>query len=137
MAAFPFHRPHKLSLGHLEREVLEWIWRLGTPTVKEIYEQLLADPERELAYSSLTTVLRRLEKKGWLAVDKRGRSLVWRALISAQETQALEAYQQLHRFLAVGNEAAVAAFASEMDAASVEKLAAIAQQLQALREAQP
>ena len=66
MAPLPRHRPHQLSLGPLEREILEIIWAQGGATVREIHDQILADPNRDLSQASVTTVLQRLVKKGWL-----------------------------------------------------------------------
>ena len=73
MAPLPNYRPKQLSLGPLEAEILNIIWELSSVTVKDVHERILADPDRELAYTSVTTVLRRLTEKGWLACDKRGR----------------------------------------------------------------
>ena len=135
MASLPNYRPKQLSLGPLEAEILQIIWNLGTVTVKDVHEQILADPERELAYTSVTTVLQRLTQKGWLACDRQGRIYTWKALVSREQAQALQAYEQLNQFLAVGNPDVVAAFADSLDQASVEQFEAIAQRLRALRKA--
>ncbi|MCD8490393.1 MAG: BlaI/MecI/CopY family transcriptional regulator [Desertifilum sp.] len=131
----PNHRPKQLSLGPLETEILEIVWQLGCATVKDVHDRILADPDRELAYTSVTTVLRRLTQKGWLACDKTERAFTWRPLISQEQAQILKAQEQLNQFLAVGNPDVVAAFADSLDAASVEQLDAIAQRLKAMRQA--
>jgi predicted transcriptional regulator len=123
-----------MSLGPLEREVLEIVWSLGEATVREVHQQILADPDRELAYTSVTTVLKRLTKKGWLACDRRDKSFVWRGLVSQAEANALFAYEQLHQFLAVGNPDIVAAFADQLDQTSVDQLDSIAQKLRQARQ---
>lgn len=135
MNPLPDYRPKQLSLGPLEAEILNIIWELGNATVKDVHERILADPNRELAYTSVTTVLRRLTEKGWLACDKKGRAFYWRPLVSRQQAQLLNAHEQLHRFLAVGNPDVVAAFADSLDSASLEQLEAIAQRIQAARRA--
>jgi predicted transcriptional regulator len=135
MADLPNYSPHQLSLGHLEAEVLELVWELGTVTVKDVHDRILADPDRELAYASVTTVLNRLTKKGWLVCNKQERSFTWKALVTKDQAQALQAYEQLNRFLAIGNPDVVAAFADRLDQSSVEQLEAIAQRLQAIRKA--
>lgn len=135
MAALPNHRPKQLSLGPLEAEILQIVWELQTVTVKDVHERILADPDRELAYTSVTTVLNRLTNKGWLACDKQERTFTWRPLISQQQAQALQAYEQLNQFLAVGNPDVVAAFADNLDQASVEQIEAIAERLRTLRKA--
>lgn len=135
MSALPNHRPKQLSLGPLESEILNIIWKLGCVTVKDVHESILADPDRELAYASVTTVMHRLTKKGWLECDKQGRAFYWRPTVTKQQAQAIEAHEQLHKFLAIGNPEIVAAFADNLDAASVEQLTAIAQQIDAARRA--
>ncbi len=135
MPPLPEPRPRQLSLGPLETEILEILWELGTVTVKDIHDRILADPDRELAYTSVTTVLRRLGEKGWLVCDKHDRAFRWRAVISREEAQIHQAHDRLQRFLAVGNPDVVAAFADSLDAASLNQLEAIAQRLKAARQA--
>jgi predicted transcriptional regulator len=135
MVPLPNHRPKKLSLGSLEREILEIVWEFGTVTVKDIHDRILSDPDRELAYTSVSTILNRLTQKGWLTCNKQERSYLWQARISATEAQALTAYEHLNQFLAVGNPDVVAAFADDLDRASIEQLESIAQKLQAIRQA--
>ena len=135
MTPLPNYRPKQLSLGPLEAEILNIIWELGSATVKDVHERILADPDRELAYTSVTTVLRRLTQKGWLACDNKGRIFSWKPLVSREEAKVLEAYEKLHRFLEVSNPDIVAAFADSLDCASLDQLAAIAQRIQAARKA--
>lgn len=134
MPSLPNYQPKQLSLGPLEQEILNIVWDLGSATVKEIHDQILADPDRELAYTSVTTVLRRLTQKGWLTCDKQDRAFRWRSRISREEATVLRAHQQLQQFLAVGNPDVVAAFADSLDSASVDQLEAIAQRLKAARQ---
>lgn len=136
MSPLPQHSPSHLSLGHLEREILTILWQLGQATVKQIHDQILTNPDRELAYASVTTVLQRLAAKGWVECDRRGKAFCWQPRISADEARTLEAYNQLHRFLAVGDAEIVAAFADQLDRVSVDKLAAITDRLKQIRQQQ-
>lgn len=136
MVPLPSYRPKHLSLGPLETEILNIVWELGAATVKDIHDRILSDPDRELAYASVTTVLNRLTNKGWLTCDKQERSFIWQPLLSAAEAQSIQAYEQLQQFLAVGNPDVVAAFADSLDRSSIEQIAAISQRLQAIRAAQ-
>lgn len=82
----PFQRP--LRLGDLERAVLEHLWALaerGVPsaTVREVHDVL--GTERDLAYTTLMTVLDRLAKKGLVARERDGRA--WRYTASASRDQ--------------------------------------------------
>lgn len=134
MVPLPHHRPKQLSLGPLETEILKIVWELNAATVKDIHDRILSDPDRELAYTSVTTVLNRLTQKGWLKCDRQERSFVWYPLLSAAEAQAIQAYEQLQQFLAVGNPDIVAAFADSLDRSSIEQIASISQRLQAIRK---
>lgn len=133
MASLPRHRPKKLSLGPLEAEILNIIWDLKVATVKNVHDTILQDPERELAYTSVTTVLQRLTQKGWLKCSKKGKAFTWQALISREQTQVLRSYEQLNGFLAVSNPDVVAAFADSLDTVSLEQIEAIASRLNNIR----
>lgn len=129
----PPYRPQQLSLGPLEQEILEIVWELGKATVKDIHDHLLSDPDRELAYSSVTTVLNRLTKKGWLLCHRQGKAFLWSAKVSADQAKAVKSYEQLQQFLAISNPDVVAAFADSLDTASIDQLTAIADRLRLAR----
>jgi predicted transcriptional regulator len=133
MASLPQYRPKKLSLGPLEAEILEIVWNLKVATVKHVHEQILQDPDRELAYTSVTTVLQRLTSKGWLKCSKKGKAFSWQPLLSREQAQAIRSYEQLNGFLAVSNPDVVAAFADSLDIASLEQIEAIASRLNNIR----
>ena len=133
MAPLPQHRPKKLSLGPLESEILEIVWHIETATVKNVHDIILQDPNRELAYTSVTTVLQRLTQKGWLKCSKKGRAFSWQALVSREQAQAIRSYEKLNGFLAVSNPDLVASFADSLDAASLEQIEAIASRLDIIR----
>ncbi|HEY9864179.1 MAG TPA: BlaI/MecI/CopY family transcriptional regulator [Candidatus Obscuribacterales bacterium] len=133
MAPLPNYRPRQLSLGPLETEILEIVWELGITTVKDVHERILSDPNRELAYTSVTTVLRRLTDKGWLVCNKQERAFYWQALVTREQAQAILAYDRLNRFLAIGNPDLVASFADSLDTASLDQIDAIASRLDAIR----
>ncbi len=134
MTPLPKYRPKQLSLGPLEAEILNIIWDNARLSATDIHDRILINPDRELAYGSVMTVVRRLEQKGWIACQKEGRSLHWQARISREEAQALTAYHQLNRFLEIGNADIVAAFANDLDCASMDKLEAIAARLKTMRQ---
>lgn len=125
-----------LSLGWLETEIMELVWDLGSPTTRELHERILADPDRELAYASVTTVLQRLTQKGWLRCDRSERSFRWQATLSKEAAAARRAYDHLQKFLALGNPDVVMTFADQLDAASVDQLTRIAERLRAQRQQQ-
>jgi predicted transcriptional regulator len=134
MAPLPDNRPNRLSLGPLETEILEILWEFRSATTKDIYERILADPDRELTYSSVTTVLRRLTQKGWLTCDEEGRAFEWKPVVSREEAQSLAAHNQLQKFLSVSTPEIIAAFADSLDQNSLEQLQAIMNRIQEVRQ---
>jgi predicted transcriptional regulator len=133
MSPLPDYRPKQLSLGPLETEILNIIWELKCVTVKDVHEQILSDPDRELAYTSVTTVLNRLTNKGWLKTYKKGRVFYWEPLVSKEEATAIKSYEQLHQFLAISNPDVVASFADRLDTTSMQQLEAIASRIEEIR----
>jgi BlaI family transcriptional regulator, penicillinase repressor len=61
------------GLGELERDVMGELWDAAAPlTVRQVHERLSA--RRELAYTTVMTVLDRLAKKGFLAQQRADRA---------------------------------------------------------------
>jgi predicted transcriptional regulator len=61
------------SLGDLERRVMEQLWTTQEPqSVREVHAALTRD--RELAYTTVLTVLDRLAKKGLVNRESAGRA---------------------------------------------------------------
>jgi predicted transcriptional regulator len=60
------------ALSPSETEILRLVWQLDSATVQEICESLPA--KRKIAYATVQTLLRRLEKKGYLRHDIRGKA---------------------------------------------------------------
>jgi BlaI family transcriptional regulator, penicillinase repressor len=63
------------DLGDLEREVMQLVWANGTVTAEVVRERL----SRPLKESTVRTVLRRLEEKGYTTHVVEGRTFVYQA----------------------------------------------------------
>ena len=63
-----------VELGELERSVLLIVWRMGALTAEQVREEL----DRPLKDSTVRTVLRRLEDKGYLTHSLENRTFVYR-----------------------------------------------------------
>jgi BlaI family penicillinase repressor len=74
----------KAGLSEAEREALRALWDHGPGTVRQIMG-LLAERGRRWAYSTVATLLRRLEHKGYGASEPVGGSLVYRASLSRED----------------------------------------------------
>jgi predicted transcriptional regulator len=68
------------ELGELERSILLIIWRVGEVTAEQVREEL----GRPLKDSTIRTVLRRLEEKGYLAHSVENRTFLYRPAESRQ-----------------------------------------------------
>ncbi len=71
----------------LELECLKALWRLGDGTVKDVRGVLTE--RRNLAYTTVMTVLDRLVKRGSIERKKHGRSFVYTPLVGRQELRRL------------------------------------------------
>jgi len=69
-----------------ELEMMNVIWRLGPCSVHQILEALR--PERELAYTSVSTIVRILEQKGYVRSIKQGRGHLYAAAVTKATYQA-------------------------------------------------
>jgi BlaI family transcriptional regulator, penicillinase repressor len=72
------------ELGELERGILAITWRLGKVTAEQVREEL----DRPLKDSTIRTVLRRLEEKGYLAHSVDNRTFIYRPAESQQKVAA-------------------------------------------------
>ncbi len=78
-------QPIEKPLTATELEMMNVIWRIGPCSVLQIVEQLR--PERELAYTSVSTIVRILEQKGYVTSSKEGRGHLYAAVVSKEEYQ--------------------------------------------------
>lgn len=69
------------ELGELERSILSLVWRFGTMTAEQVREEL----GRPLKDSTIRTVLRRLEEKGYVEHGVEARAYVYRPAESRQK----------------------------------------------------
>lgn len=62
-------------LTEVELEMMNALWKRGSGTVNEVLQEL--PPDRKLAYTSVSTMLRILEQKGAVESQKEGRGHVY------------------------------------------------------------
>ena len=63
------------ALSPAETEILRLIWLIGSGTVQQVCEKL--PRKRRIAYATVQTLLRRLEKKGYLSHQTKGKAHVF------------------------------------------------------------
>ena len=72
-----------VPLSPSETEILRIVWELDHPTVQAVCDAL---PEhRDIAYATVQTLLRRLEKKGYLSHEIHGKAHVFQAKVRQKD----------------------------------------------------
>jgi predicted transcriptional regulator len=79
----------KIALAEREAQLMDVLWDHGPSTVTEVQARL----DDELAYTTVLTMLRKLEAKGYVGHEEEGRAHRYHALIerSAAQEGALKA----------------------------------------------
>jgi predicted transcriptional regulator len=77
-------RPASRHPTELELEILKILWRHGPLNVREVRERL--SEVRQLAYTSVMTVMNIMVKKGYLQRNKKGLTYVYQPRTSRQAT---------------------------------------------------
>jgi predicted transcriptional regulator len=70
-----------LSLGDLEKAVMERMWDGGECAVRDLY----AEYNGKLAYTTLMTTVDRLHKKGLLERRKDGKAFIYKPILSRED----------------------------------------------------
>ncbi|MBV8035363.1 BlaI/MecI/CopY family transcriptional regulator [Roseateles sp.] len=74
-----------VSLSDLQLSLMRALWARGEASTAEVAEALRG--ERDLAYTTVATLLTRLEKRGLLASRREGRALLYTPRVSEAEVQ--------------------------------------------------
>ena len=77
--------PNDKKLSNLQINILDILWENGSLSVQEI--KRLLEPQRQLAQTSIATILTRLEKQGFVKYNKQGRKYIYSANIAKYEVQ--------------------------------------------------
>src|SRR6185295_3796560 len=78
-----------------ELELMSLLWRLGEGTVNDVLEALPA--QRKLAYTSVSTILRILEQKNFVASRKAGRGHVYVPRVAKEDYEETSARDLVER----------------------------------------
>lgn len=84
------------TLTEAELRVMNVLWNKGAATVQQVQDWLSAD--HDLAYNSVLTTIRILEKKGYLKHTKDGRAHIYRPIIARDEASRSEVRHLVSRF---------------------------------------
>jgi BlaI family transcriptional regulator, penicillinase repressor len=84
------------TLTEAELRLMDVLWQRGSATVQEVLDSLPAD--QPLAYNSVLTTIRILEKKGYLGHTKDGRAYVYKPIVERQDATRSEVRHLINRF---------------------------------------
>ena len=70
-------------LGDLQLKIMQALWARAEATVADIHEALGKD--RDLAYTTVATMLRKMEARGLVRHRSEGRSFVYRPIVAARD----------------------------------------------------
>jgi predicted transcriptional regulator len=76
------NKPHRL--GDLQLRIMKVLWERSEATVAEVLDALDND-DANLAYTTIATMLRKMEARGLVAHRVEGRSFIYRARVAAED----------------------------------------------------
>jgi predicted transcriptional regulator len=116
-------------LHELESEIMEEMWARGEATVRDVQQALNARGGKVRAYTTVLTVMTRLDGKGLLARRRSGRFDVYAPVLSREEYLRARAEAEVAALVADFGDLALAHFARHirrLDAQRLETLRRLA-----------
>jgi BlaI family penicillinase repressor len=120
------------DLGELERSILLIVWRIGNVTAEQVREELA----RPLKDSTIRTVLRRLEEKGYLTHTIENRTFLYRPSESRQRV-ASRAVQRIVDWFCEGSVEALLVGMVDSKILGRDELQRLAERVVTARQAAP
>jgi predicted transcriptional regulator len=102
------------QLSGLEAEVMRELWRQGEATVRQVLE-VLNRGSKARAYTTIMTIMGRLEAKGAVRRRRNGRSDVYRPVLSREEFAQARARAEVDGLVADYGDVALAHFARQLE----------------------
>src|SRR5215470_1600936 len=93
------------NLGDVEQAVMDYIWNQGSSTAEQCREALASS--RPMKDSTIRTILRRLEEKGYLTHEVEGRTFIYGAADARQNVAVRAVKGIIERFCGGSAEALV------------------------------
>lgn len=115
------------TLTEAELRIMEVLWAHGPGTVQQVLDWLPAVPA--LAYNSVLTTIRILERKGYVEHVKDGRAHVYKALLERKDATRSEIRHLMNRFFRDSHEELVLNILEDrgLDSEELEQLKKILQ----------
>lgn len=119
-----------VTLTEAELRLMDVLWEHGPSSVQAVLDAL---PKKlQLAYNSVLTTIRILEKKGYVRHIKDGRAHIYRPLVEREEASRSEIRHLAHRFFKNSHEMLVLNILEErgVDAEELNRLRQLLEQTQ-------
>jgi predicted transcriptional regulator len=115
-------RTQSATLTEAELRIMQVLWEKGPATVQQVLEAL--PRKKPLAYNSVLTIVRILEKKGYVRHVKDGRAHIYTALLNQQDATRSEIRHLVSRFFQDSRELLVLNLLKEegLDASEIARL---------------
>jgi predicted transcriptional regulator len=110
-------------LHELESEVMHEVWARGEATVRDVQEALNSRNEKARAYTTLLTVMTRLDGKGLLVRRRAGRLDVYAPAMTRDDYLQARAEAEVSALVDDFGDLALAHFARHVDRLNPERLA--------------
>jgi len=116
------------TLTEAELRLMEVLWTKGPCTVQQVVDSL--PPETPLAYNSVLTTIRILEKKRYVEHEKDGRAHVYKPVVERQEAARSEVRNLVRRMFRNSHELLVLNVLEEeqIDLAELKRLREVLKQ---------
>jgi predicted transcriptional regulator len=103
------------ALHELEAEVMEEVWRQNAETtVRAVLEALNARGPKHRAYTTIMTIMARLDRKGFLSRRREGKTDIYAASVSPERYRELRALQEVGALVDEFGDVALVQFARQM-----------------------
>lgn len=107
------------SLGDLEQEVMDIVWGLEKCSVRDVLEKL--NKNRQLAYTTVATILQRLHEKGLVNRKDKGVAFIYTPKLSKEVYSKNLAQSFIKKFFNSFGDVGVASFAQSIDSLPKKK----------------
>ncbi len=98
------------ELTKAEEQIMQVLWRLGRGLVKDILDQL---PEPKPAYNTVSTIVRILEKKGFVSYKAYGKTHEYFPVVAMNEYRREYLRSLVHRYFGNSYQELVSFFAKD------------------------
>jgi predicted transcriptional regulator len=120
-------RSKSAILTEAELRIMNVLWDRGSATVHEVLQSLTEKPP--LAYNSVLTIIRILEKKGYVKHEKDKRAFIYMPLVDRKDATRSELRRLVSRFFGNSHELLVLNILEEQSI-DAEELARVRQLLE-------